>query len=206
MNNRQPSQQARQATISRQTNETDITITINLDGTGQVEISTGIGFFDHMLHALARHARFDLTIRASGDLHIDEHHTVEDVGITLGRALRQALGDRRGITRMGSATVPMDEALARVAIDIGGRGYFVFDGHFDTERIGQMGTSLIPHFFESLAHEAKLNLHAHLLAGLDDHHRAEALFKALARALNQAVRIDPQLAGQIPSTKGAIEH
>jgi len=196
----------RQATVNRKTNETDITITLNLDGTGQAEIKPGVGFFDHMLHALARHARFDLTVQASGDLYIDEHHTIEDVGITLGRALNQALGDRKGITRMGQAIVPMDEALAMVAVDIGGRGYFVFDGHFEGERIGQMGTSLIPHFFESLAHEAKLNLHARLLAGRDDHHRAEALFKALARALNQAVKIDPQLSGQIPSTKGAIEH
>lgn len=196
----------RQTTVSRKTNETEITITLNLDGSGQAEIKTGVGFFDHMLHALARHARFDLTVQASGDLYIDEHHTVEDVGITLGRALNQALDDRKGITRMGQAIVPMDEALAMVAVDIGGRGYFVFDGHFEGERIGQMGTSLIPHFFESLAHEAKLNLHACLLAGRDDHHRAEALFKALARALNQAVKIDPQLSGQIPSTKGAIEH
>jgi imidazoleglycerol-phosphate dehydratase len=196
----------RQATISRQTNETDITLTLNLDGRGQAEIETGVGFFDHMLHALARHARFDLTVKAVGDLHIDEHHTVEDVGIVLGRALQEALGDRRGITRMGSAIVPMDEALALVAVDIGGRGYFVFDGHFDAPKIGQLGASLIPHFFESLAHEARLNLHARLLAGKDDHHRAEALFKALARALNQAVRHDPQLAGQIPSTKGMIEH
>ncbi|NIP23947.1 MAG: imidazoleglycerol-phosphate dehydratase HisB [Phycisphaerae bacterium] len=196
----------RQATVSRKTNETEITITLNLDGTGQAEIKTGVGFFDHMLHALARHARFDLAVQANGDLYIDEHHTVEDVGITLGRALNQALGDRKGITRMGQAIVPMDEALAMVAVDIGGRGYFVFDGHFEGERIGQMGTSLIPHFFESLAHEAKLNLHARLLAGRDDHHRAEALFKALARTLNQAVKIDPQLSGQIPSTKGAIEH
>ena len=196
----------RQASLSRQTNETDITISLHLDGTGQVDIQTGVGFFDHMLHALARHARFDLTVKASGDLHIDEHHTVEDVGIVLGRVLREALGDRRGITRMGHAIVPMDEALAMVAVDIGGRGYFVFDGHFDTARIGQLGTSLIPHFFESLAYEARLNLHARLLAGYDDHHRAEALFKAFARALNQAVSIDPQLAGQIPSTKGSIEH
>lgn len=195
----------RQAALSRKTAETDITVSVNLDGSGQADIATGVGFFDHMLHALTKHARIDLSVQAQGDLHIDEHHTVEDVGITLGQALSEALGDRRGITRMGSAIVPMDEALALVAIDIGGRGYFVFDGHFDTERIGQMGTSLVPHFFESLAHAAKLNLHARLLAGHDDHHRAEALFKACARALNQAVALDPQLAGQIPSTKGSIE-
>jgi len=196
----------RQATIHRKTNETDITISLNLDGSGQADNDTGVGFLDHMLHALARHARFDLSVKATGDLHIDEHHTVEDVGITLGRALNEALGDRKGITRMGNAITPMDESLALVAVDLGGRGYFVFDGHFDTERIGQMGTSLIPHFLESLAHAAKLNLHARLLTGKDDHHKAEAIFKALARALNQAAAIDPQLAGQIPSTKGAIDN
>ncbi|MEM7031926.1 MAG: imidazoleglycerol-phosphate dehydratase HisB [Chloroflexota bacterium] len=195
----------RTASISRTTNETDIKIALDLDGSGQVDINTGVGFFDHMLHALAKHARINLTVRCQGDLHIDEHHTVEDVGISLGRALREALGEKRGITRMGDAIVPMDEALAMVAIDIGGRGYFVFDGHFDTHQIGQMGTSLVPHFFESLAHEAKLNLHARLLAGKDDHHRAEALFKAFARALNQAIKYDPQLGDQIPSTKGSIE-
>lgn len=196
---------SRQATIHRKTNETDITITINLDGNGQADAETGVGFLDHMLNALARHARIDLTVRAIGDLHIDEHHTVEDVGLMLGRALGKALGDRKGITRMGHAIVPMDESLALVALDIGGRGYFVFEGHFDTERIGQVGTSLIPHFLESMAHEAKLNLHVQLLAGKDDHHRAEAIFKALARALNQAIAVDPQLAGQIASTKGSIE-
>ncbi len=195
----------RQATIHRQTNETDITVSLTLDGSGQADVQTGVGFLDHMLDALARHARFDLTVRATGDLHIDAHHTVEDVGIVLGQSLAQALGDRRGITRMGYAVVPMDESLALVAVDIGGRGYFVFDGHFDTPHIGQMATTLIPHFFESLAHAAKLNLHARLLAGNDDHHRAEALFKALARALNQAVAIDPQLRGQIASTKGSIK-
>lgn len=195
----------RQATVHRKTNETDITVSLTLDGGGQAEIDTGVGFLDHMLHALAKHARFNLRVKAIGDLHIDEHHTVEDVGIALGRALNDALGDRRGIARMGQAIVPMDESLALVAVDIGGRGYFVFKGQFDTERIGQLGTSLIPHFFESLAHAAKLNLHVHLLAGKDDHHRAEAIFKAFARALNQAVAIDPQLAGQIASTKGLIE-
>lgn len=194
----------RTATVSRKTGETDINITLNLDGSGQADIATGVGFLDHMLHALARHARFDLTIRAEGDLHIDEHHTVEDVGIVLGRALAEALGDRRGITRMGHAIVPMDEALAMVAVDFGGRGYFVFEGAFSTNHIGQMGTSLIPHFFESLAHEGRLNLHARLLAGVDDHHRAEALFKALARALDLATTRDERLAGQIPSTKGTL--
>lgn len=194
----------RTATVTRKTGETDIELTLNLDGSGQAEIATGVGFLDHMLHALARHARFDLTVRAQGDLHIDEHHTVEDVGLVLGRALAQALGDRAGITRMGHAIVPMDEALALVAVDFGGRGYFVFDGSFSTDRIGQVGTSLIPHFFESVAHEGKLNLHARLLAGVDDHHRAEALFKALARALDMATQVDARLSGQIPSTKGTL--
>ena len=195
---------ARTATVTRTTGETDITISLNLDGSGQADINTGVGFLDHMLHALARHARFNLTVQAKGDLHIDEHHTVEDTGIVLGRALAQALGDRQGITRMGQAIVPMDEALALVAVDLSGRGYFVFDGHFSAARIGQVGTTLIPHFFESLAHEGRLNLHARLLAGVDDHHRAEALFKALARALDMAVQRDPRLAGQIPSTKGTL--
>jgi len=195
---------SRAATISRKTGETDIQISLNLDGSGQADIATGVGFLDHMLHALARHARFDLKGRATGDLHIDEHHTVEDVGIVLGRALAEALGDRKGITRMGHAIVPMDEALALVAVDIGGRGHFVFDGAFSTDRIGQVGTSLIPHFLESVAHEGRLNLHARLLAGVDDHHRAEALFKALARALDMAVQRDERLAGQAPSTKGTL--
>ncbi len=195
---------SRTATVTRKTGETDIELTINLDGTGQADVSTGVGFLDHMLHALARHARLNLKVRAEGDLHIDEHHTVEDVGIVLGRALAQALGDRKGITRMGHAIVPMDEALAMVAVDFGGRGYFVFDGEFSTDRIGQMGTSLVPHFFESVAHEGKLNLHARLLAGRDDHHRAEALFKAFARALDMALTRDDRLAGQVPSTKGTL--
>jgi imidazoleglycerol-phosphate dehydratase len=194
----------RTATVIRKTGETDIQIDLNLDGNGRAEIETGVGFLDHMLHALARHARFDLKVKARGDLHIDEHHTVEDVGLVLGRALSQALGDRKGITRMGHAIVPMDEALALVAVDFGGRGYFVFDGQFSTNRIGQVGTTLIPHFFESLAHEGRLNLHARLLAGVDDHHRAEALFKALARALDMAVQRDERLAGQVPSTKGTL--
>jgi len=194
----------RTASIRRETGETKIEIVLDLDGRGRAQVNTGVGFLDHMLTALARHARFDLAVQATGDLHVDEHHTVEDVGIALGRALGEALGDRAGITRMGHAVVPMDEALALVAVDIGGRGYFVFDGSFDTPRIGQMATSLVPHFLETLALEARLNLHARLLSGRDDHHRAEALFKALARALHQATRLDPTLAGDVPSTKGTI--
>jgi imidazoleglycerol-phosphate dehydratase len=195
----------RTATVRRETGETKIDITLDLDGRGRAQVNTGVGFLDHMLTALARHARFDLAVQAAGDLQVDEHHTVEDVGIALGRALGEALGDRAGITRMGHAVVPMDEALALVAVDIGGRGYFVFEGNFDTPRIGQMATSLVPHFLESLALEARMNLHARLLAGRDDHHRAEALFKALARALHQATRPDPALAGDVPSTKGTID-
>lgn len=200
-----PLPNARSAEVHRQTKETNIRLRLTLDGRGKADVETGVGFFDHMLDALTRHARFDLHLRAEGDLHIDEHHTVEDVGIVLGQALNQALGQRRGITRMGHAIVPMDEALAMVAVDLGGRGYFVFKGEFSTPKVGQMGTSLIPHFMESVAHAGRLNLHAHLLAGQDDHHRAEALFKAMARALNQAVSFDPQLGNQIPSTKGTIE-
>jgi imidazoleglycerol-phosphate dehydratase len=195
----------RTATIRRETGETKIEIGLDLDGRGRAQVSTGVGFLDHMLTALARHARFDLAVQATGDLHVDEHHTVEDVGIALGRALGEALGDRAGIARMGHAVVPMDEALALVAVDIGGRGYFVFEGSFDTQSVGQMATSLVPHFLESLALEARLNLHARLLSGRDDHHRAEALFKALARALHQATRLDPTLAGDVPSTKGTID-
>lgn len=195
----------RTATVTRETGETRVEIRINLDGRGRSDVSTGVGFLDHMLTALARHARFDLTVRATGDLQVDEHHTVEDVAIVLGRAFGEALGDRAGIVRMGDATVPMDEALAQVAVDIGGRGVCVFAAQFDTPHIGTMGSSLVGHFFHSFAVESRLCLHARLLAGEDDHHRAEALFKALARALHHATRLDPTLGGDIPSTKQVIE-
>lgn len=195
----------RVASVHRETGETQVDVEIHLDGRGRADVGTGVGFLDHMLTALARHARFDMTVRATGDLQVDEHHTVEDVAIVLGRAFGQALGDRAGIVRMGDATVPMDEALAQVAVDIGGRGVCVFAGRFDDSRIGGMGTSLVGHFFHSFAVESRLSLHARLLAGDDDHHRAEALFKALARALHQATRPDPTLGGDIPSTKQIIE-
>lgn len=195
----------RKTTVKRETKETQIEITLNIDGNGKADILTGVGFFDHMLNALARHARFDLDVRAKGDLHVDEHHTIEDVGIVLGQAFGKVLADRSGITRMGHAIVPMDEALALVAVDMGGRGYFVFDGEFSTSSIGGMGTSLVPHFLESFAMEARINLHVRLLAGKDDHHRTEGIFKALARALHYATRIDPSLRGEIASTKGTIE-
>jgi len=191
--------------VCRETAETRVEVQLNLDGRGHADVSTGVGFLDHMLNALARHARFDLELEATGDLQVDEHHTVEDVAITLGRALSNALGDRSGIARMGHAIVPMDEALALVAVDIGGRGYCAFEATFNTDRVGTMATSLVGHFFQSLAAESRINLHAQLLAGADDHHRAEALFKALARALHQATRPDSTLAGEIPSTKRLIE-
>ncbi len=193
----------RKAEIHRQTNETDISISINLDGTGQHEIGTAVGFFDHMLTALAVHGLFDLTVQATGDLHIDTHHTIEDVGIVLGQAINQALGDRKGITRMGHAYVPMDEALGFVAIDLGGRPYTVFHGTWHTPAIGQMPTDLVQHFFESVAIHAKMNLHARVEYGRNDHHQAEALFKAFARALQTAVAIDPRRL-DVASTKGTL--
>jgi imidazoleglycerol-phosphate dehydratase len=194
---------ARTAKIHRQTSETDISISINLDGTGQHEINTAVGFFDHMLTAVAIHGLFDLTVQATGDLHIDTHHTIEDVGIVFGQALNNALGDRKGITRVGHAYVPMDEALGFVAIDLGGRPYTVFHGTWHTLAIGQMPTDLVQHFFESVAIHAKMNLHARIEYGRNDHHQAEALFKAFARALQTAVAIDPRRF-DVASTKGTL--
>ncbi|MBN1681810.1 MAG: imidazoleglycerol-phosphate dehydratase HisB [Anaerolineae bacterium] len=193
----------RTAVITRQTNETQVDLSLNLDGRGEAAINTGVGFLDHMLHHVAVHGLFDLTVEATGDLHIDAHHTVEDVAICLGRALDQALGDRKGIVRMGAAYVPMDEALARVVVDLSGRPYAVIDAVFDTPAIGQMPTSLVTHVFESIAVHGRLNLHAQVFYGRDDHHKAEALFKALGRALAQAVALDPRRGG-IPSTKGTL--
>lgn len=192
----------RNATVERKTRETEIQITLNLDGTGQAEIQTGIGFFDHMLHHVAVHGLLDLSVRARGDLHIDAHHTIEDVAIVLGDALERALGDRKGIARVGYCYVPMDEALARVVADLSGRGYAVFDGAFATPLLGAFPTSLVAHFFETLAQRAKINLHAHILYGRDDHHKAEALFKALGRALGMATTLDARRAET--STKGTL--
>jgi imidazoleglycerol-phosphate dehydratase len=191
------------ATVHRQTSETDITITLTLKGLGQHQINTGIGFLDHMLAALAVHGLLDLTVQASGDLHIDPHHTVEDVAIVLGRALDQALGDRNGINRMGHAYVPMDEALGFVAVDLSGRPYTVFQGTWHTPLVGQLPTDLVQHFFESLAVQARMNLHARVEYGRNDHHQAEALFKALGRALKTAVALDPRRS-EVPSTKGTL--
>ncbi len=194
----------RTATVGRTTTETDIQLSLNVDGTGQCTVSTGIGFLDHLLRHIAVHGLFDLEIKASGDLEIDAHHTVEDVAIVLGQALDQALGDRKGIVRMGSAYVPMDEALAFVAVDLSGRPYAVIAAEWHTPAIGLLPTTLIPHFLESFAFNARLNLHARVEYGRDDHHQAEALFKALGRALDTATRLDERRAGVIPSTKGTL--
>ena len=193
----------REATIQRTTSETDIKLRLCLDGQGRHQIKTGVGFLDHMLTALAVHGLFDLSIEANGDLHVDVHHTVEDVGLVLGQALDQALGTRQGIYRMGHAYVPMDEALGFVAVDLSGRPYTVFSGKWHTSAIGQLPTDLVQHFFESLATQAKMNLHACIEYGRNDHHQAEALFKALARALRTAVTIDPRRHA-VPSTKGTL--
>ena len=190
--------------IHRVTKETDVDIEINLDGTGQACINTGVGFYDHMLHHVAHHGLFDLTISATGDLHIDEHHTVEDIAICLGQVIDQALGSRSGIRRMADAFVTMDESLAQVIVDLSGRPYCVFDAAFaHGSKIGAMSTSLVAHVFESLSIHARMNLHARVIYGHDDHHKAEALFKALGRALNDAITIDPRRSG-VPSTKGVL--
>jgi imidazoleglycerol-phosphate dehydratase len=194
----------RTAEISRQTNETQIEIKLDLDGTGKHEISTGIGFFDHMLTHLAVHGLFDLTVQAKGDLHIDTHHTIEDVALALGQAFDITLGDRKGIIRMGDCFAPMDETLAHVAIDLSGRPYAVIQAEWHTPYVGDIPATLFPHFFESFAVTARCNLHARILYGRDDHHQAEALFKAWARALDQVTQIDPRRAGNIPSTKGVL--
>ena len=202
---RQPTvRQPRTATIHRQTQETDIQVTLDLDGTGQYEVETGIGFLDHVLAHIAVHGMFDLTVQARGDLHVDPHHTVEDVALALGQALDQALGDRAGIYRIGSVTVPMDEALAFVAVDLSGRPYGVTEMVWAGPTVGTLPVTLIPHFFESLAVTARANVHARVLYGRDNHHAAEALFKALGRALDAATRLDPRRGRAIPSTKGSL--
>lgn len=195
---------SRIGTVKRQTKETSIEVTWDLDGSGVADVATGLGMLDHLVDQLARHGIFDITCKASGDLQIDSHHTVEDVGIALGRALVEALGDARGIVRMGDASVPLDEALAQVAVDLSGRGYAVLSASWSGERVGELPTDLIEHFFQTIAHEGKLNLHARVLAGVNDHHKAECLMKAFARALCNATRIEPRRAGQTPSTKETI--
>jgi imidazoleglycerol-phosphate dehydratase len=190
--------------ISRTTNETQIQIKLNLDGAGKHDVSTGVGFLDHMLTHLAVHGLFDLSINAKGDLHIDVHHTVEDVALALGQAFDQALGDRKGIVRMGDCFAPMDETLAHVAIDLSGRPYAVIQAEWHSPYVGNIPTTLFPHFFESFAVTARCNLHARVLYGRDDHHQAEALFKAWARALDAATQLDSRRADAIPSTKGTL--
>jgi imidazoleglycerol-phosphate dehydratase len=190
---------------TRNTRETQITAEWVLDGTGRADVSSGIGYLDHMLDSLARHGLFDLHLRATGDLHVDEHHTVEDVAIALGRALAEAVGDRRGLRRMGDATVPLDEALALAAVDLSGRGMATLDIPLRTPRLGQLPTEMVPHFFQSLAMEAHVTLHVHVLRGENDHHKVEAAFKALAKALDWATSIDPRVAEQVPSTKGVLQ-
>ena len=192
----------RKATVTRETKETSVKVEFNIDGESQFEITTGIRFFDHMLSQLAQHGMFNIKLSATGP---DQHHVVEDVAISLGKAFSQALGDRQGIVRMSHALVPMDDTLAMVALDIGGRGYAVFEAPFSDTSIGEMQADLIRHFFISFTSEAKLNIHARVISGIDDHHKAEALFKALARALDTATRIDERIAGRIPSTKDTIE-
>ena len=194
----------RSASIARRTTETDITLSLALDGTGQASIATGIGFFDHMLTAFVRHGLFDLTVAATGDLEIDAHHTVEDVGIVLGQAFAQALGEKRGITRFGQALVPMDEALAEAAVDISGRGHLAWSVKFGREQLGGMDTELFEEFFRAFCGNARLALHVTSRAGSNAHHVAESCFKAAARALRVAVAEDPRIAGAIPSTKGAL--
>lgn len=194
----------RRAQVERETGETRIALTLDLDGAGRWEIETGVGFFDHMLSHVAAHGLIDLTVRADGDLHVDAHHTVEDVGIALGTALKQALGDRGGITRYGQSLLPMDETLALVALDFSNRGLFVGDLSFSGERVGEFDVELVPEFLSALARSAGMTLHARLLCGENTHHQIEAVFKGLGRALRQAVAPDVRRAGSVPSTKGVL--
>jgi imidazoleglycerol-phosphate dehydratase len=194
----------RKGTVSRGTAETQITVTLDLDGSGRFVTETGVGFFDHMLSHIAKHGVFDLEVRATGDLHVDQHHTVEDVGLALGQAFDEALGDRAGIVRAGSASMPLDEALAFAAVDISGRPWAELDLRLLGRELGGMPPDLLEHFLQSFATTLKAAVHVKTLAGVNDHHKAEACFKALARALDAATRVDPRRQGTIPSTKGTI--
>ncbi|GAC1331067.1 MAG: imidazoleglycerol-phosphate dehydratase HisB [Beijerinckiaceae bacterium] len=195
----------RRATITRQTNETEIAVAVGLDGAGMARVKTGIGFFDHMLEQIARHSGIDLDINAKGDLHIDMHHTVEDTGIALGQALREALGERKGIARYADVHLPMDEALTRVAIDVSGRPFLIFRAAFPTPKIGDFDTELVREFFQAFAMNAGLTLHVETLYGANSHHIAESCFKGLARALRSAVAVDERRKDEIPSTKGSLK-
>jgi len=194
----------RTATVARATKETSIDVTVALDGAGKSAIQTGIGFFDHMLDQLARHSLIDMSVTAKGDLHIDDHHTVEDTGIALGQAIRQALGDRAGITRYAGAMLPMDEALSRAVVDVSGRPFLVFRTEFPHDKIGTFDTELVREFFQALAMNAGITLHIETLYGVNAHHIAESCFKAVAQALKAAIAIDPRMEGAIPSTKGTL--
>jgi imidazoleglycerol-phosphate dehydratase len=194
----------RTAVITRTTKETDIAVAVNLDGTGVYTVSTGIGFLDHMLEQLSRHSLIDLDARVKGDLHVDQHHTTEDSAIAIGEAVSKALGDRRGISRYGTAYAPMDETLTRVALDISGRPYLVWKAQFSTPRLGEMDTELFQHWFHAFAGSAGITLHVENLYGENNHHIIESCFKALARALRKAVEIDPRKADSVPSTKGTL--
>ncbi len=194
----------RTASINRNTKETEIAVEVNLDGTGQYEISTGIGFLDHMIEQFSRHSMIDIICRIKGDLHVDQHHTAEDSAIAIGQAIAKALGDKGGIMRYGSAYSPMDETLSRVALDISGRPYFVWKAGFTQERLGEMDTELFEHWFHSIADAVGLTLHIELLYGKNNHHIAESIYKGFARAMRQAVEIDPRKGGAIPSTKGIL--
>ena len=195
---------SRTASLQRKTNETDIQLSLNLDGNGQVEVSTGVGFLDHMLDLLGRHANIDLSVEAKGDLHIDFHHTTEDIGIVLGQALKEALGDKAGIHRYGSFYLPMDEALSRVVIDLSNRPFLVWKTNFPSPKIGEMDTELFREFFQAFASAAGATLHVETLYGVNSHHIAESCFKGLGRALREAIAIDPAIEGRVPSTKGAL--
>jgi imidazoleglycerol-phosphate dehydratase len=194
----------RKAEITRTTNETEISVSVTLEGTGQHHMATGVGFFDHMLDQLSRHALIDIALTAKGDLHIDDHHTVEDCGIALGQALARALGDKRGIRRYGECSLPMDDAQVRCALDLSGRPFLVWNVPFPTPKIGTFDTELVREFFQALATHAGITLHVDLIHGINSHHIAEAVFKAVARSLRLAVEADPRMAGSIPSTKGAL--
>lgn len=194
----------RKATISRKTSETSVSVSVNLDGSGTYAIKTGVGFFDHMMEQLARHSLIDITLEAKGDLHIDDHHTVEDCGIALGQAISQALGDRKGIRRYASCDLPMDETLTRVAIDVSGRPFLIFNCNYPTHKIGTFDTDLVREWFQAFAMNAGITLHLENAYGLNAHHIAESSFKALARSLREALEIDPRQANRIPSTKGTL--
>jgi len=194
----------RQATVERKTKETGITVTVNLDGTGEYTVSTGIGFLDHMMEQLSRHSLIDLEVKAEGDLHIDFHHTTEDTGIAIGEAVSKALGDRAGIRRYGEATIPMDETLSRVALDASNRPYLIWRVDFNRDKLGEMDTELFKEWFQAFAQAAGLTLHVENLYGENNHHIVESCYKALARALRQAIEIDPRKADAIPSTKGTL--